>query len=67
MVQFLPTSIVQDAPMGFLTECEKHIITKAEQFRSELYCMLLSKKFAEAIENKSVFLQDSFKYSFGNQ
>ena len=56
--------VEQDAPMDFLTECEKNIVNKAEKFRSELYCMLLSKKFAEAIENKSIFLQDSFKYSF---
>jgi hypothetical protein len=56
----------QDAPLDFLTEFEKHILTKGEKFRSELYCMLLSKKFAESIENKSVFLQDSFKYSFDN-
>jgi hypothetical protein len=59
--------VEQDAPTDFLTECEKQIVNKAETFRSELYCMLLSKKFAEAIENKSIFLQGSFKYSFDNQ
>ncbi len=59
--------VEQDAPMDFLTECEKHIVNKGEKFRSKLYCMLLSKKFAEAIETKSIFLQDSFKYSFDSQ
>jgi hypothetical protein len=59
--------IEQDAPMDFLTECEKRIVSKDEKFRSELYCMLLSRKFAEAIENKSIFFQHSFKYSFDNQ
>ncbi|HLX54154.1 MAG TPA: hypothetical protein VKR58_09440 [Aquella sp.] len=59
--------VEQDAPMDFLTECEKNIVKKDEKFRSELYCMLLSKKFAEAIKNKSIFLQDSFKYSFSSQ
>lgn len=59
--------VEQDAPMGFLTEYEKHIVKKYEKFRSELYCMLLSKKLAEAIENRSIFFQDSFKYSFDSQ
>ena len=38
--------VEQDAPMDFLTECEKHIVNKDKNFRSELYCMLLSKKLA---------------------
>jgi hypothetical protein len=58
--------IGQDAPMDFLTECEKNIVKKDEKFRSELYCMLLSKKFAEGIANKSIFVQGSYKYSFGS-
>ena len=59
--------VEQDAPIDFLTKCEKRIVNKGEKFRSELYCMLLSKKFAEAIEKKLIFLQDSFKYSFDSQ
>ena len=59
--------VEQDAPMDFLTESEKQIVNKENKFRSELYCMLLSQKFAEAIETKSIFLQDSFKYSFDSQ
>lgn len=58
--------IDKDAPMGFLTEFEKLMVHIGTRFRSELYCMLLSKKFAEAIENKTIFLQHSFKYSFNN-
>ncbi len=54
----------KDAPMDFLTECEKSIVNQDGKFRPELYCMLLSKKFSEAIENKSVFIQNSFKYGF---
>jgi hypothetical protein len=56
--------IEKDAPTDFLTECEKTIIYKDKKFRPELYCMLLSKKFSEGIENKTAFIQHSFKYSF---
>ena len=56
--------IKNDAPIEFLTEYEKNIVNKGETFRSELYCMLLSSKFAEALENKLAFIQHSFKYAF---
>jgi hypothetical protein len=56
--------VEKDAPMDFLTEREKSIVNQNGKFRPELYCMLLSKKFSEAIENKSAFIQNSFKYSF---
>jgi hypothetical protein len=59
--------VEQGAPIGFLTEHEKYMVNKDGKFRSELYCMLLSKKFADAIQNKSIFIQDSFKFSFDNQ
>lgn len=59
--------VENDAPMEFLTEYEKSIVNKGKTFRSELYCMLLSSKFAEAIENKTVFLQGSFKYAFDSR
>ncbi len=55
------------APMDFLTEREKSIVNQDGKFRPNLFCMFLSKKFAEAIENKSVFLQNSFKYGFDSQ
>ena len=56
--------IEQDAPINFLTEREQIIVTKDGGFRPDLYCMLLSSKFSEAIQNKSVFLQHSFKFAF---
>lgn len=60
-------NIKKDAPLEFLTECEKQIVNKGTAFRSELYCMLLSKKFADAIENRTIFFQDSFKYAFDSE
>ena len=54
----------KDAPMDFLTEREKSIVNQDGNFRLQLYCMLLSKKFSDAIENKSAFIQNSFKYGF---
>lgn len=56
--------IKKDAPINFLTEREKIIINRDGKFRPGLYCMLLSSKFSEAIQNKSVFLQHSFKFAF---
>ncbi len=56
--------IEKDAPANFLTEREKMLVNKDGGFRQGLYCMLLSSKFSEAIQNKSVFLQHSFKYAF---
>jgi len=56
--------VEKDAPMDFLTEREKSIVNQDGKFRPELYCMLLSTKFAEALEKKSAFIQHSFKYSF---
>ncbi|KTD71570.1 hypothetical protein OQJ13_16885 [Legionella sp. PATHC035] len=56
--------IGKDAPVNFLTEREKRILNKDGKFRSGLYCMLLSIRFSEAIQNKSVFLQHSLKFAF---
>lgn len=56
--------IEKDAPVNFLTDREKLLINKDGGFRQSLYCMLLSSKFSEAIQNRSVFLQHSFKYAF---
>lgn len=56
--------IEKDAPINFLTEREKIIVTKDGGFRQDLYCMLLSSRFSEAIQNESVFLQHSFKFAF---
>lgn len=60
-------NIEQDAPVGFLTEHEKYLVSKGGKFRAELYCMLLSKKYADAIQDKTIFMQDSFKFSFDNR
>jgi hypothetical protein len=56
--------VEKDAPTDFLTEREKRAVNSNGVFRPHLYCMLLSIKFAEAIQGKSIFIQDSFKYSF---
>jgi hypothetical protein len=56
--------IEKDAPINFLTEREKISVNKEGVFRQGLYCMLLSSKFSEAIQNKSVFLQHSLKFAF---
>jgi len=56
--------VEKDAPIDFLTESEKRIINRDGKFRPALYCMLLSSKFAEAIQNKSAFIQHSYKYAF---
>jgi hypothetical protein len=56
--------IEKDAPTNFLTEREKIIVNKDGYFRQGLYCMLLSSRFSEAIQNKSVFLKHSLKFSF---
>ncbi len=56
--------IEKDAPINFLTEREQIIVNKDGRFRQGLYSMLLSSRFAEAIQNKTVFLQHSFKYAF---
>ena len=56
--------VEKDAPMDFLTEREKSIVNQDGKFRPGLYCMLLSTKFSEAIQNKSAFIQHSFKYGF---
>ena len=59
--------IKSDAPVAFLTERERNNLIQDGKFRSGLYCMLLSIKYSEAMQNKSIFLEDSFKYAFGNQ
>ncbi len=56
--------IKQDAPMDFLTERERKMVNQDGRFRPELYCMFLSKKFSDAIEDKTAFIKNSFKYSF---
>jgi len=56
--------IEKDAPIDFLTEREKRIVNRDGKFRPDLYCMLLSTKFSEAIQNKSAFLQHSLTYAF---
>ncbi len=56
--------VEKDAPLDFLTEREKRMVHREGIFRPDLYCMLLSQSFAEAIQNKSVFLQHSLKFTF---
>lgn len=59
--------VEKDAPLDFLTEREKRIVHRDGNFRPDLYCMLLSQSFAEAIQNKSVFLQHSLKFAFDKE
>lgn len=56
--------VEKDAPIDFLTEREKRIVNRDGKFRPDLYCMLLSTKFSEAIQNKSAFIQHSLTYAF---
>ncbi len=58
------SSIKKDAPIDFLTEHEKILINRDGKFRQGLYCMLLSSKLSEGIQNKSVFLQHSLKFAY---
>jgi hypothetical protein len=59
--------VEKDAPIEFLTEREKRIVNRDGKFRPDLYCMLLSIKFSEAIQNKSAFIQHSLKYAFDSE
>ena len=56
--------IEKDAPMAFLTEREKKMVHRDGKFRPDLYCMLLSVSFSEAIQNKSIFIRHSLKFAF---
>ncbi len=53
-----------NAPDGFLTEAEREIVYRHGSFRPDLYCMLLSVRFSDAIENKTAFIKHSYKYAF---
>ena len=59
--------IEKGAPIDFLTEREKNEVNKDGKFRSGLYCMLLSIKFSEAINNKSAYILHSYKYAFDSE
>jgi hypothetical protein len=59
--------VEKDAPIDFLTEREKRIVNRDGKFRPNLYCMLLSAKFSEAIQNKTVFIQHSLTYAFDSK
>ena len=56
--------IEKDAPMDFLTEREKKMVHRDGKFRPDLYCMLLSIRFSEAIQNKAIFIRHSLKFAF---
>jgi len=57
-------NIGKEAPIEFLSPEEVSLIFKNGDFRYKLYSMLLSIKFSEGIENKTIFLSHSYKYSF---
>jgi hypothetical protein len=59
--------VEKDAPIDFLTDREKRMVNQDEKFRPDLYCMLLSTKFSEAIQNKSAFIQHSLRYAFDSE
>jgi len=59
--------IKDDAPVNFLTEREKNSLNQKREFRSGLYCMLLSIKYSEAMQNKSLFFEHSLNYAFDEQ
>ena len=59
--------VEENAPVDFLTDREKIMVNQDGKFRPELYCMLLSQKFSEAIQNKSGFIKHSLKYAFDSE
>ena len=59
--------IEKDAPIDFLSAREERMVKGDGKFRPELYCMLLSIKFAEGIDKKSLFLQHSHKFAFDGE
>ena len=59
--------VEKDAPMGFLSEQNKRIVTLNGGFRAGLYCMLLSSRFSESLEEKSSFVKHTTKYSFDSE
>lgn len=56
--------IEKDAPLDFLSQRDKKMVNRNGEFHPDLYCMLLSKNFADAIDEKSIFIKDSYSYSF---
>ncbi len=59
--------IEKDAPLDFLSQRDKKMVNRNGEFHAGLYCMLLSKNFADAIDEKSIFIKDSYSYSFDSQ
>jgi len=58
--------VANDAPLEFLGEKERKAVINSGDFRPKLYVMFLSHAFSEALENKTAFLQHSFKYAFND-
>ena len=58
--------IKSDAPIDFLSPHEQTLVQGEGEFRPELYCMLLSSYFAEAVEKKTVFLKHSYRFGFND-
>lgn len=56
--------VEKDVPIDLLTEREKRIVNRDGKFRPDLYCMFLSTKFADAIQNKTAFIEHSLSYEF---
>jgi len=54
----------ENAPVDFLSTREQQMLNKDGAFRPGLYCMLLSVKFSEAIENKKAFIESSLSFAF---
>lgn len=48
-------AVEKNASMDFLTEREKRMVYRDGKFRPELYCMLLSQSFGEAIQKNCIF------------
>lgn len=57
-------NVGSEAPIEILTPEEITHVFKDGEFRHKLYSMLLSVKFTEGIENKSIFISHSCKYSY---
>ena len=57
-------NVKENAPVGIFNKYEQRMINKDGNFRPDLWAMLLSMKFSEAIQEKKAYIKHSSKFSF---
>ena len=57
-------NVEDGAPLGVFDSHEIEMIYRGGTFRPKLYAILLSGKFADALENRSAFVRHAYKYGF---